>query len=257
MNIEERQHNGELKFTSLLCLQLVEERLNKEIYNLFLQSRDTLTTLAEQHKITWFYSTSHGLFLRGPAEAVKEASGYLKNNVFCDDCRRPSAAVSQASAYHDNNVIKVTRNEPTAAAVKQTSGNVNSKTVDRLRGRDNCPATRAVVLQPDGTMVAKVNKKKCLPGYKSHGTIVVTYDFPAGVQGVSCRCGYACQCVVKVHFVNKQSYFLTIGKKKSSQTSGLYPQSTCIELLFIIITNICKAQCLRDQSVHQCIYTLQ
>ena len=183
-------------FTPLLCFQLVEERLSKHIYEFFLQSRDTLTTLADQHKITWFYSTSHGLFLRGPAEAVKEASLYLNNNVSCDDYKSPKAAVSQAAGYRDNNVIKVTRNEPTAAAVKQTSGNVNSKTVDRSRGRDNCPKTRAVVLQPDGTMVAKVNKKKCLPGYKSNGTIVVTYDFPAGVQGVSCCCGYTCQCIL-------------------------------------------------------------
>ena len=176
-------------FTPLLCFQLVEERLNKDICDLFMQSRDTLTKLAEQYKITWFYSTLHGLFLRGPAEAVKEASVYLNNNVSCDNCRCPTATVSQASGYHDNNVIKVTRNEPTVAAVKQTSGNVNSKSSDRFRGHDNCPTTPAVVLQPDGTMVAKVNKKKCLPGYKSHGTIVVAYDFPAGVQGVSGCCG--------------------------------------------------------------------
>ena len=123
----------------MLCLQLIEERLGKDIYDLFTQSHDNLTSLTEQHKITWFYSTSQGLYLRGPAAAVKQASSYLNNNV--------AHRVCDESESH--------------------------------------PARRALVLQPDGTMVAQVKKKKCLPGYPNNGTIIVTYDFPPGVQGVS------------------------------------------------------------------------
>jgi len=45
--------------------------------------------------------------------------------------------------------------------------------------------TGPVVMQPDGTMVVVVKRKRFLPGNNKHCTLVVTYDFPAGTQGVS------------------------------------------------------------------------
>ena len=48
--------------------------------------------------------------------------------------------------------------------------------------------TGPVVMQPEGTMQVKVKKSRFLPGYNRYCTILLTYEFPEGVQGVSfCR----------------------------------------------------------------------
>ena len=60
---------------------MIVAKLSEDVHELYSRSPDALTSVTEQYKITWFYSTSTGLYLRGPAADLKPAYDYLTNNV--------------------------------------------------------------------------------------------------------------------------------------------------------------------------------
>ena len=60
---------------------MIVAKLNDDVHELYSRSPDALTAVTEQYKITWFYSTSQGLYLRGPAADLRPAYDYLTNNV--------------------------------------------------------------------------------------------------------------------------------------------------------------------------------
>ena len=54
--------------------------MSDDVYELFSQSRDALTSVVERYNTMWFYSSSHGLYLRGHGSDVKKAYDHLETN---------------------------------------------------------------------------------------------------------------------------------------------------------------------------------
>ena len=86
-------------------------------------------------------------------------------------------------ADHDPKVIDVLARE-----MDQTlRGGGDADSADGAKPPPPPKRTGPVVMQPDGKMVVVVKNKRFLPGHNKHCTLLVTYDFPAGIQGVSFR----------------------------------------------------------------------
>ena len=83
---------------------------------------------------------------------------------------------------------------------KSLRGDADADSADGARAPPPPPKrTGPVVMQPDGTMVVVVKSKRFLPGHNKHCTLLVTYDFPAGIQGVGF--GFIPQTCRRQHFL--------------------------------------------------------